>query len=73
MDDNECGSDDRDDLTEQEEEHAVTEESSEPEKGTKERIYDKIPVSLPMLDIIIKLLFVAVAVAVILGIIAGRQ
>lgn len=40
-------------------------------KGAKERFYDKIPVSVGALDVIIKLLFAAVVVVIILGIAAG--
>lgn len=40
-------------------------------KGVKERFYDKIPVSVGALDVIIKLLFAAVVVVIILGIAAG--
>ena len=44
----------------------------EEEKGVKEQLYDKIHVSVKTLDLIIKLLFLAVAVVIVLGIIAGR-
>ncbi|WP_312644310.1 hypothetical protein [Hydrogenoanaerobacterium sp.] len=41
-------------------------------KNAKERFYDKIPVSVQTLDIIIKLLIAVVVVTVVLGIVAGR-
>lgn len=42
------------------------------QKNAKEKLYDKIPVTVHTLDIIIKLLIAAIVVTVILGMVAGR-
>jgi len=49
----------------------VTQPKPEP-KNAKEKLYDKIPVTVHTLDIIIKLLIAAIVVTVILGMVAGR-
>ena len=41
-------------------------------KGPKERLYDKIPLSVRQLDLIIICLAVAFAVFIVLGVLAGR-
>lgn len=49
----------------------VTQQKPE-QKNAKEKLYDKIPVTVHTLDIIIKLLIAAIVVTVILGMVAGR-